>query len=835
MKKFGLFIILIISFSSLLFGNTVINQSLSDTLTAKALKNIEPLPEDVQNIYKSYISKYPDGIMAYLISAEGSSILWDANPEDVLYNYIELKKLLEMENYDYSPEFFLSYIAKITASHEQITPYRKVFTEAGLLSYVTQFPDVEERIREVNLWCRERMTFISTSGRNQNPITIQQKSNIGRCGEMQVFFISACRTVGIPARPAWTPWWGHMDNNHAWTEVFVDGKWYYVGAAEPDYYLNSTWFSSAVNKALLVLARSTFPDSTEEIVSKSSRNNYINSTSFYQDTRKVKFTVVDSAGNPVPKAVINIMAFNFSMLRTLLGIKVDSTGTKELTIGKGGFLAITRKDSLFDYQVIPFDDGTISNKFKFTLKERTLESEDLIFQFPDVKTEREKEPDFFKKRKKMIVEKYNERIKIFQATPIPKYAPEADSNFVEIFEKCRNNKQPLLDFVIINPDIPEKFWEKVGSVDVKFFWEACVTQWQNLFDFYLELNDKELSDTKWKNLIEPSVFYEVLPDISVPQELRKWKDISALDAIPQIIEELQKLHKIEEDSASAGLLSLDKMLEAEFLQDYNFKTLSCYILKVNHIPAQYTRIPSTIMVMADSVWQNYNVKENNFVKHTSVEPQEKEVGSLTFVEFKLVDKDFLPVTLNPDNISTTIFQKGRFYHNDRQLDYDKENSVLSGELEKGDYYVQMCVRESGEITKVKLIALHIDKQVEIKETLIFKDFKRDWKKAEKKYTTFLDSLRSKDDVDYVILLGDYDDEPVQRLATKTRSNLGEQKFVWIGKNEPPEIVSNYITSDKYEKFMENNPELKHRLITFYYDSENEKWMMFEGNWDLLFK
>jgi hypothetical protein len=84
-------------------------------------------------------------------------------------------------------------------------------------------------------------------------------------------------------------------------------------------------------------------------------------------------------------------------------------------------------------------------------------------------------------------------------------------------------------------------------------------------------------------------------------------------------------------------------------------------------------------------------------------------------------------------------------------------------------------------------------------------------------------------------LGDYDDEPVQRLATKTRSNLGEQKFVWIGKNEPPEIVSNYITSDKYEKFMENNPELKHRLITFYYDSENEKWMMFEGNWDLLFK
>ncbi|NQV19088.1 MAG: hypothetical protein HQ534_11155 [Armatimonadetes bacterium] len=91
MKKTVLFIIIIISFSSILFGNIVIDQALIDTLTIKALKNIEPLPDDVQNIYKSYISKYPDGIMAYLISAEGGSILWDANPEDVLSNYIELK------------------------------------------------------------------------------------------------------------------------------------------------------------------------------------------------------------------------------------------------------------------------------------------------------------------------------------------------------------------------------------------------------------------------------------------------------------------------------------------------------------------------------------------------------------------------------------------------------------------------------------------------------------------------------------------------------------------------------------------------------------------------
>jgi hypothetical protein len=179
----------------------------------------------------------------------------------------------------------------------------------------------------------------------------------------------------------------------------------------------------------------------------------------------VKFTVVDSIGNPVPKAVINIMAFNFSMLRSLLGIRTDSTGTKELTTGKGGFFAIATKDSLFDYKVIPFDDSTIYNEFQFTLKDRTLEIEDLVFQYPDVKVERKEEPELFKERKKEIVEKYNERIKNFQSTPIPEYAPKSDSNFVEIFENCRNNKQPLLDFVVINPDIPEIFWEKAGSAE----------------------------------------------------------------------------------------------------------------------------------------------------------------------------------------------------------------------------------------------------------------------------------------------------------------------------------------------------------------------------------
>jgi predicted MPP superfamily phosphohydrolase len=152
-------------------------------------------------------------------------------------------------------------------------------------------------------------------------------------------------------------------------------------------------------------------------------------------------------------------------------------------------------------------------------------------------------------------------------------------------------------------------------------------------------------------------------------------------------------------------------------------------------------------------------------------------------------------------------------------------------IRKAAFFQESC----SETTKVKLAALHLDKQVELKETLIFKDLKRNWKNAGKKYTAFLDSLKTEENVDYVILLGDYDNEPVQRLATKVRNKMEGQEFIWIGKNESPQPVPDYIISDEYEEFLKDNPELKNRLITFYYDSEKNKWKIFEGNWDLLFK
>ena len=51
---------------------------------------------------------------------------------------------------------------------------------------------------------------------------------------MVIFFIDACRSVGIPARQAYCPYWAVGDDNHAWAEVLgSDGRWHFTGGCEP--------------------------------------------------------------------------------------------------------------------------------------------------------------------------------------------------------------------------------------------------------------------------------------------------------------------------------------------------------------------------------------------------------------------------------------------------------------------------------------------------------------------------------------------------------------------------------------------------------------------------
>jgi pimeloyl-ACP methyl ester carboxylesterase len=68
-------------------------------------------------------------------------------------------------------------------------------------------------------------------------------SGVATCSGLSILLVDACRSVGVPARVAGTPLWSDNSGNHTWVEVWDNGDWHFLGAAEPDDKgLDHAWF-----------------------------------------------------------------------------------------------------------------------------------------------------------------------------------------------------------------------------------------------------------------------------------------------------------------------------------------------------------------------------------------------------------------------------------------------------------------------------------------------------------------------------------------------------------------------------------------------------------------
>ena len=131
---------------------------------------------------------------------------------------------------------FANYVLHYRVNNEDITDTRGFFydhiKEAVDLSAAGSGQMYDTAI-DINYWCAREATYRSTDGRTQNPRTMFGTTT-GRCGEESTFAVTALRSIGIPARQIYAPLWTHCDDNHAWVELWCDGKWYFLGACEPE-------------------------------------------------------------------------------------------------------------------------------------------------------------------------------------------------------------------------------------------------------------------------------------------------------------------------------------------------------------------------------------------------------------------------------------------------------------------------------------------------------------------------------------------------------------------------------------------------------------------------
>lgn len=215
--------------------------------------------------------------------------------------------------------------------HDDITPRVKnmSMTEAAL---------------EVNHWCHEHATYQPSDSRDQDPLTTI-RAGLGRCEEEMILAICALRSVGIPARQCYTPYWPHMDDNHAWVEVWTDGKWHYFGACEPDVALDRAWFTSAAARAMLVVSTA-YGDyrGDEPVLRRTGRTTLINSTAVYGPTHTVHVRLEDHRGRPVPKQNVVFSLFNYGAILPAVALETNSLGEVNLVCGLGDWFVSAGKE-----------------------------------------------------------------------------------------------------------------------------------------------------------------------------------------------------------------------------------------------------------------------------------------------------------------------------------------------------------------------------------------------------------------------------------------------------------------------------------------------------------
>ena len=256
-------------------------------------------------------------------------------------------------------DLFRHFVLPVRVNNEALDSARVVFYDE--LKPRVQHLSMYDAVLEVNHWCHEKAVYQPSDARTSSPLATVRTA-YGRCGEESTFLVAALRAIGIPARQVYTPRWAHTDDNHAWVEAWADGKWYFLGACEPEPVLNLGWFNAPASRGMLmhtkVFGRYEGP---EEVISVTPNYTEINVIDNYAPTAQATVTVTDEDGKPVDGALVEFKLYNYAEFYTVARKYTDAAGQASLTAGKGDMLVWASKNGCFGFQKLSFGkQGTLT-------------------------------------------------------------------------------------------------------------------------------------------------------------------------------------------------------------------------------------------------------------------------------------------------------------------------------------------------------------------------------------------------------------------------------------------------------------------------------------------
>lgn len=249
-------------------------------------------------------------------------------------------------------DIFRHFVLPVRVNNENMDESRMVFYDE--LKDRVKGLSLYDAVLGVNHWCHEKVIYTPSDARTSSPLA-SVRTAYGRCGEESTFTVAALRAVGIPARQVYTPRWAHTDDNHAWVEAWVDGKWHFLGACEPEPVLDLGWFNEPTSRGMLmhtkVFGKYNGPEEVMEVTDAYTEINVIDN---YAPTAKSIITVTDANGTPVEGANVEFKIYNYAEFYTVANKKTDASGKTFLSAGKGDMLVWATKDNRFGYSKVSF-------------------------------------------------------------------------------------------------------------------------------------------------------------------------------------------------------------------------------------------------------------------------------------------------------------------------------------------------------------------------------------------------------------------------------------------------------------------------------------------------
>ncbi len=245
-------------------------------------------------------------------------------------------------------EIFLHYVLPYRVNNENLDSFRMVYYDE--IKARVEGLSLEQAALEINHWCHEKVAYQPADIRTSSPMNTVKNAR-GRCGEESTFTVAALRTAGIPARQVYVPRWAHTDDNHAWVEVWVHGRWHYLGACEPEPVLDLGWFTEPASRAMLVHTKAFGAyRGREPLVKNMPKYAEINCLHRYAVTKDAVVRVTDSEGRPVQGAVVDYRLYNYAEFFPLASLVTDSAGCTVLNTGLGDLLIWAHKGDLYGYE-----------------------------------------------------------------------------------------------------------------------------------------------------------------------------------------------------------------------------------------------------------------------------------------------------------------------------------------------------------------------------------------------------------------------------------------------------------------------------------------------------